>query len=67
MPYRRKAVMKKIQLAAKCYQRSISGGLGLDHSGIGCRTIQHDGDSRHTPRSGTRCAARMSESHAGTS
>jgi len=46
MSYRRKAVMKnkKIQLAAKCYQRSISGGLGLDHSGIGCRTIQHDGD-----------------------
>ncbi len=39
----------------------------MAHSGIGCRTNHHDGDSRHTPRSGTRCAVRMSESHAGTS
>ena len=54
------------QLSELDFQDTLSGCSGLAHSGIDRRTNHHDGDLRRAPRSCTRCAARMSESHAGT-
>jgi len=48
------------------FQDTLSSCSGLAHSGIDRRTNHHDCDSRRAPHSCTRCAARMSESHAGT-
>ncbi len=54
------------QLSELDFQDTLSSCSGLAHSGIDRRTNHHDGDLRRAPHSCTRCAARMSESHAGT-
>ena len=56
----------KSQLSELDFQDTLSSCSGLAHSGIDRRTNHHDGDSWRAPHSCTRCAARMSESHAGT-